>query len=501
MLRDIQSKPHRLEHPQAQTRNRKVFQPDPDSDTSSNCTDKHLIRPRADQFCIYQEENGSRVIACVAEYKAPHKLTTGNIVDGLDECDLEDIVVRKDNETAKDATRRLVAAFICQGFSYMVQAGLEYGYICTGEAFIFLRIPDDSRTVYYYLSIPNKDVGLTTGWTRDGNSENKLHLTAVAQLLAFLLQALRCSPRSVKWINSALATLQSWNVVVEEVMDEVSAFEATPSVYQPSPYVNAYIRTSPIILRRREMLAGCRPPSESLMGSESDEEDGDGPDTPSRPPPNRVLLSAPESSSSSSAQQSGNAENTGRREKGQGQIRKRRYCSHMCLAGLVSQGPIDPKCPNAWEHGAGQQQISQSTLLRLLHTQLNLDLDSMENLGVWGSRGAIFRITLASHGYTMLAKCSPVYFARYLQHEAAVYDRLRPIQGIHVPVCLGIIPLSQPYPYQGVVNLSHMLLLSFGGWKIHASINPENQSRLLDNAQQAMQEIHRLGVLHCDASP
>ncbi|KAI9833703.1 MAG: hypothetical protein M1826_006794 [Phylliscum demangeonii] len=32
----------------------------------------------------------------------------------------------------------------------MIRAGLEYGYVCTGEAFIFLHVPDNPRTVYYF---------------------------------------------------------------------------------------------------------------------------------------------------------------------------------------------------------------------------------------------------------------------------------------------------------------------------------------------------------------
>ena len=56
---------------------------------------------------------------------------------------------------------RLITAVITQIFSYMIRVGLQYGYVCTGEAFIFLKITDDPSTVYYYLSIPNQDVEQT----------------------------------------------------------------------------------------------------------------------------------------------------------------------------------------------------------------------------------------------------------------------------------------------------------------------------------------------------
>ena len=248
-------------------------------------------------------------------------------------------------------------------------------------------------------------------------------------------------------------------------------------------------------------MSGCKPPSGKNSGSGSlSDDDLLGPDTPSRLPPSDRPLPAP-SSSLSAAKQSQNARSPSRNGKRCAPTQKRSYCFHQYLAGLASQGPIDPKCPNAQAHGVDRHRINQSTLLRLLHTQLALDVGSVENLGVLGSRGAIFQITLASDRYTMLAKCSPIYFAQHLQHEPTVYNQPRPIQGVHVSVCLAVIPLDQPYPYYGVVNLSPMLLLSSGGQTIDECIHVKNQSRLLDQARHAMQEMHQLGMLHRDAAP
>ncbi len=56
-----------------------------------------LLRPRADQFCVYHISNISqdtetRIAAFIVEYKPPHKLTLGCIYEGLDEMDLEEVV-------------------------------------------------------------------------------------------------------------------------------------------------------------------------------------------------------------------------------------------------------------------------------------------------------------------------------------------------------------------------------------------------------------------------
>ncbi|OBT59854.1 hypothetical protein VE03_10539 [Pseudogymnoascus sp. 23342-1-I1] len=213
-------------------------------------------RPRADQFCVYntggEGETEHRVAALTIEYKAPHKLTLGHIYEGLAEMNLDEVVEEGENESVAIRCRRLVAAVITQGFSYMVRTGLKYGEIYTGEATIFLRIPDDPSTVYYSLSVPKGDVGASTGWDEPGNQSNRLHLTAVGQAVAFTLRALQTPPRSAQWINKALRQLKPWNVVVKEIEDAVADEEVPSSEYRPSPAGTQAIIRSPIQFRPRK---------------------------------------------------------------------------------------------------------------------------------------------------------------------------------------------------------------------------------------------------------
>jgi hypothetical protein len=105
--------------------------------------------------------------------------------------DLNEVIYLKKEESPEDICRHIVAAVITQTFSYMIHAGLEYGYMCTGKAFIFLHVPHDNpSTVYYYLSVPEDNIGQTTGWKGNPNSDNRLHLTTLGQVLAFTLCAL-----------------------------------------------------------------------------------------------------------------------------------------------------------------------------------------------------------------------------------------------------------------------------------------------------------------------
>lgn len=82
---------------------------------------------------------------------------------------------------------------VTQLFSYVVGRGLQYGYACTGETFIFLHIPTDPSIVYFSVSVPNPDVM--------DDDETRVHRTAVAQVFAFTLQALRAKPalRDMLW--------------------------------------------------------------------------------------------------------------------------------------------------------------------------------------------------------------------------------------------------------------------------------------------------------------
>ncbi|KAJ4179572.1 hypothetical protein NW767_014584 [Fusarium falciforme] len=142
---------------------------------------------RADQFCIYRASDERNIPAVAIEYKAPHKLRRDEIVTGLvSEIQPDRDVINQEGEGYAFAARRLTTAVVTQLFSYMIGKGIQYGYVCTGEAYIFLHIPDDPSCVYYSVSVPSLDV--------QDDDETRLHRTAVAQAFAFVLQAIRSPP-------------------------------------------------------------------------------------------------------------------------------------------------------------------------------------------------------------------------------------------------------------------------------------------------------------------
>jgi hypothetical protein len=464
--------------------------------TQSSRTTKSS-RPRADQFCVYNISNADgetehRVAALTIEYKAPHKLTLGHIYEGLTEMDLNDVVQVGEDESVAIRCRRLVAAVITQGYSYMLRAGVEFGEIYTGEATIFLRIPNDPSIVYYSLSVPKGDVGPTTNWSDHGDQPNRLHLTAVGQAVAFTLRALQTPPRDADWRARALRQIKTWNVVVKDIEETIADDEVPSSEYRPSPRANSQITRSPIQFRPRKKKsesASCASATSSFSSN-----DDNPPDTPSRPsqPPSNTG-SRP---STRSITQTG--EHSGQKETHSSTYRQRnlgRFCTPQCLMGIIHGGSLDETCPNVREHGQSHHDVNRETFMRKIRRLLCDQLDHCEEMNIHGARGALFKVKLPEYGYTVIAKATGIECVGDLMHESAIYHRLLPIQGKYIPVHLGDIKVDSLLYYAGAVRIVHMMLLSFGGFPIRVSI----PAALADEAIRGLQAIHHLGVLQKDS--
>lgn len=101
----------------------------------------------------------------------------------------------------------------------------------------------------------------------------------------------------------------------------------------------------------------------------------------------------------------------------------------------------------------------------------------------------------------MIAKCTPADFVHYLRFEAAVYERLQPIQARSVPSHLGNLDLQRPYYYEGIAKLVHVMFLGYGGAPISRQWNSLDQLGALRQVESCMKAVHALGVLHRDVMP
>lgn len=455
-----------------------------------------LKRPRADQFCVYNIPNESsesthRVAAYIKEYKSPHKVTLGHIYEGLGDMDVDEVIQQKDEESSKVRFQRALIGLLSQPFDYMVRAGTQVGVFSTGEADIYLRIDNDPSTLFYHLSVPKGDVGDETGWDSHSDRPNRLHLTGVGQSLAFTLQALKLQPRNQAWGLRATDTLPKWEIVPADILDDIPKDEVPSSEYRP-PKTENFDR-SPIQLRRRRRkfsMDDCRG-----FNPHSNSDDEDDPGTPSRG--SRVPRDIKRGQPAASRQTSTTAEANSFCEDNH-----RRYCTLKCLRGLVHGGDLDLACPNVHDHGTTNHVLTIKSFVKRLQRQLSESVNAdCEVLGIHGSRGALLKVTLSSHGYTVPAKCTVSEFREHLRHEAAVYDSLRPIQGIYVPLHLGTINLTHPYSYDGIAYLEHMMLLSPGGLPLNVAVRELGRTCLISKLKESLSAIHNQNVIHKDPAP
>jgi hypothetical protein len=414
-------------------------------------------------------------------------LSCDEAVTGLDgEIQPDRDVINQEGEGFEFEARRLTTAVITQLFSYMVGKGTQYGYVCTGETYIFLHIPSDPSCVYYSVCIPSLDV--------EDDDENRLHRTAVAQVYAFVLQAIRSPLPSEAWHNAA-DQLDTWAVEYDDVLRSIpttlrKAKRTTP--YRAQQW-KGFTR-SPIRTRSQ-----CPPLEDKKVQSSDDDTEDD--ESPS-PTPNLTGRSLGESrgTSSSEIQVQGRVSHTqGNADKRQ-DIRDRPYCTHECLRGVAFGGPLDGKCPNIAIHG--EAHIDRQSFVALLRDQLATDRGDDADctpLGISGSRGSLFKLCLSLRGYTLVAKGVEVMDARHLRHENKIYDHVWSLQGTIVPVCLGVVDLIKPYYFDSGVYV-HFLLLSYGGRPVLREMK-EVRPNVVDQIIIALKRLHQNRILHHDAEP
>ncbi|KAG8428475.1 hypothetical protein J3459_003897 [Metarhizium acridum] len=331
------------------------------------------------------------------------------------------------------------------------------------------------------------------------DDETRLYRTAVAQVFAFILQSLRARPPPETWHDEA-ETLGIWDVEFEDILRDIPPSERKRKEPRASPYKPQRwkgFQRSPIRTR-----SSCQQPNKSARRLEDDDED------PPSPTPNPPRTGG---KAFSSADTSSGKRNQGRRrgqqkESGPGKkpdIQSRPFCTQRCLLGLAYGGPMDKNCPNAGYHGQGQKRMSRLEFLRLVRHQLAVDRGRDADcvpLHRSGSRGSLFKVRLTSHGYTLVAKGVEGLDLACLQHENDMYDRLQPIQGKYVPVCLGTIGLVRPYYYDSGVY-THFMFLSWAGQPIFDCVDRAMKAGIGSTVSVAFKAIHNLRVLHHDAEP
>jgi len=445
----------------------------------------------------------------VVEYKPSHKLSAFNLRAGLLRADKgsmdipEDVINRITIPTDPEEkfvyhSEWLTAAALTQTYGYMIENGLEYSKLVTGEADVFLQLKEDEpHTLYYHLAEPNIEA--------EAQSEVDILLcrTAVSQTSTFCLMALDSKPRSQKWRNHALETAYRAVIDHEAILRQIPAEEKSltppPSVFHAR--IHPFER-SPIMLRPRksrkarsscgsaDMIVHKDPQSPSGSSDETSDVE-----TPSKPRARTRQSGTGQMRSVKSSQAA--KEND---------VRHRQYCTQACLLGLVRRRPLDDACPNVNAHRAtradNHHALEQKSLAKLMLRQLAQDLDNgCEPLGKQGARGALFRLTLEWYGYTFVAKGTVTAFKAKLKHEGLVYQHLDEVQGELIPVYLGNISLVYPYFLDVGVRIVHMLLMSWAGEQARKDSMLAMGRDLGMETSRAVTKMLGCGVEHRDVRP
>ena len=466
---------------------------------------RSLIAKWADKIFIRRSEGDGHRLILIIEYKPPHKLSLEKLEAGLKELDILELIHRatiSNDKTAKftENSEAAVAVVLAQVYTYMVDSGIQYAYLTTGEAFVFLHIPDRKwNTLYYHMVIP-----------RDASADGTVtpSLTSIGLVLSFYVLAckgelqnqdsrLRHRNEAANWIKDDERLLANVTPSPEKPKTPSSNYKSNTKRHAPT-----HSQSNPS--RKLRSFKPGETPSVNAQ-ARKDDSDSDGDDGASFDPFVSALPGAARASQGTSSQSTNKASQSQNETSSSTRKRHENYCSHQCLLGLSTKGALDPSCANYDFHprvttrrGIERHAISVVQLRELLLAQIQKTMNTnIEPLGIQGSRGAIFKLTLESHGYTMIGKGTPPHYVPDLRHEKAVYSHLHEIQGTTIPVCLGAIDSPRRYFYDVDVDIYHWLLMSFAGksldWGEFEACKP---------TRDAMRnQLVRYGIFHPDLSP
>jgi hypothetical protein len=468
-------------------------------------------KPRnADQICVYKEADGTRSLCMVVEYKPSHKLSVFNLRAGLLRADKgsmnipEDVINRITTPTDPEDkfvchSEWLTTAALTQTYGYMLENGLEYSKLVTGEADVFLQLKEDEpHTLYYHLAEPNIEA--------EAHSEVDILLcrTAVSQNLTFCLMALNSKPRSQNWrdhaLNTACKAVIDPNAILQQMPSEKKALKS-PKGSAFYARIHPYDR-SPVMLRSkkpRKARNSCGS-ADIIMDEDPQSPSGSSDETPDietpcKPRVRTRQFGAGQMHSAKSSQATEESD-----------IRHRPYCTQACLLGLVRGHPLDEACPNVNEHRrhetGNDHALGRNSLAKLMLRQLAENPDNgCKPLGKQGACGALFRLTLELYGYVFVGKGTVTAFQAKLEHEGSVYRHLDEVQGELIPVYLGNISLVRSYFLDFGVRIVHMLLMSWAGEQARKDLMLAIGRDLAAETSEAITKMLSYGVEHRDVRP
>ncbi|KAL2889489.1 hypothetical protein HOO65_020031 [Ceratocystis lukuohia] len=363
----------------------------------------------------------------------------------------------------------IVAKALVQTYNYMVALGLSYGYISTGECTVLLHIDyEEPSELYFHLCVHQKDVKgiplrpVTAPLAQDDD------------IAAALEDGIKNTPCAIIMTMIQLALNQP-NLSAQEIASVQKDLPRYPDTKNP--------------------------PSDPSPGPGKGDGNGGGkgggnPSLRDKYP----LLPPPSGGSSSQSLQDPSKRQMANKHTymnpGPHRPPQPEYCSQKCLLGVVNGSFLDASCPNShlhWQYSAssdGKHPLTLAQLVDVIQTQLdtNLDSDCEVQRHKSGLFGTLVKLTAHPYGYTFVGKGMMDLGLPFIHHELQVYSRLRPIQGVFVPVCLGHVSMQQTLNVE-FLPIRQMLLMSYAGESVR------EMGDVVDNIEA---QLLALGVVHGD---
>lgn len=488
---------------------------------------EHQVKD-TDQLCVKHLNSGKPSAVAIFEMKAPHKVTPELLTAGLYPVDdlrpsiskwVEEIgktkqkkgtskqkedKLKNDEEKFQRAADKFVAMILTQTYHYMVRAGLGYGCIITGRAWVFLHIKEmEPDTLYFYHADPKAEVADD----HDIGSEFPYECTAVAQLSCICLMAHALPQYPQDWCAKIHAEAPRWGWKWENPPPEVDV--AIEAIDCPRPdaaktprhqITDLYRSVGPAPQPKPIVWSpGCKPEEKGTTSNSDESSTGSFNDQDSPTTQRRAAMRDRARHSNTEHQNDKQAP-----PKSSGTTTKYDFCSQSCLRGLLDGTALDPRCPNFIHHPISnsgyKHDFTAPQLTQLLRSQFAMSLNHYcVDLGLHGRTGMLFKVTLASHGYTFVAKGSVRGFVASSEKEEQVYALLKERQGKSIPVHLGSFDLVRPW-IEPFFDIVHMLLLSWSGEDVHLNIacQKAGQSLIRKHKRRFERESMAMGIWHTD---
>ncbi len=353
---------------------------------------------------------------------------------------------------------------------------------------------DEPEKVSFYHADPKAEVQDEL----DRCGEFSYECTAIALLAGFCLIAHSNSISSQAWRQAVYDRGLRWKFNdhdLDTIPSEANELDKPTSAYKPRREITESYRTP---IKTRSTASQCKP-GDNRGGRNHDSDDPDDhenhDDTPTEPTSHKYKQNPDRQEKKAAGQET---KNTSRRT-----ANDYSYCTQKCLKGLTERTAMHRSCPNYHLHPRSKDgtthALTRPLLARLLRQQLAADLDDYcIDLQKQGRTGRLFKLTLASHGYTFVGKGTVEYFVPKSKHEARVYKCLKERQGQSIPVYLGNIDLLRPW-IECSFDIVHMLLMSYAGECIDENIaRGEGDRGGRKEARNFDRTCLEIGVLHTD---